>query len=132
MNRCLTPYCKNKVKGKYPCSTCRSRKSREANPVRYAYHNLKSSAAKRDLPFTISLEQFKDWCIKVDYIGHKGRAAASYTCDRRYNDIGYHVDNIQVMTKRNNVKKYFSYDYRNKAVRIEEASPVVASLDDPF
>jgi hypothetical protein len=66
--------------------------------------------------FTITLQEFRDWCSKVQYIGFSGRSSESYTIDRRYNDIGYHIDNIQVMTKGENIKKYFFYDYRNKSI----------------
>jgi hypothetical protein len=100
------------------CSTCRCRKSRITDPVRYAYNNLKNRANQRGVLFTITLEQFRDWCHKIKYIGFAGRSSESYTIDRKYNDIGYHVDNIQVMTKSQNIKKYFSYDYRSKIAKV--------------
>jgi hypothetical protein len=100
---CAVAYCRNKCKSKM-CSTCRSRKSRLADPVRYAFNNLRNRAKQRSLIFTITLEQFREWCSKVQYIGFKGRSSSSYTIDRRYNDLGYHIDNIQVLTKQQNNK----------------------------
>src|SRR5690242_8318139 len=111
--RCSVAYCNNKATGKM-CSTCRSRKARMSDPVRYSFNNLRNRAKQRGLVFTITLEQFRDWCHKVKYIGFKGRSSESFTIDRIHNDLGYHIDNIQVMTKGANVKKYFSYDYRSK------------------
>lgn len=128
MNRCATPYCKNKVPHNGHCTKCRSRKWREANPIKYSFYNLRNRARRDGIPFTITFEQFDDWCFKVHYIGmEKGRGANARSVDRRYNDIGYHIDNIQVMKKRDNVIKFFTYDYRNKRVAIYEA-PVAADV----
>lgn len=82
--------------------------------------------------FTITLDQFREWCTKVTYIGFASRASEGYTIDRKYNDIGYHLDNIQVMTKRDNIKKYFHYDYRSKAANVVTDDPVDADVDLPF
>jgi hypothetical protein len=134
MPKCLTPYCKNRIKtGKY-CSTCRYKKWREAHPVKYAFLNLKHNAKKRGVLFTITFEDFKQWCTKVKYIGFTGRSSDSLTIDRRYNDIGYHIDNIQVMTRHDNVVKYVHYDYRVKRVTYTTPEPVTADEDEdlPF
>jgi hypothetical protein len=123
--KCITRQCRNSVAsaGK-SCSTCRSRKCRKADPVRYAFNNIRNRAKQRNILFTITLEQFRTWCHKVKYIGLKGRSSESYTIDRKHNDLGYHLDNIQVMTNRENVKKYFMYDWRTKTGRVIEGSPV--------
>lgn len=123
--RCHTKYCRNKAQGKF-CSTCRSRKAREADPVRYAYNNLKAHAKARGILFTIALDQFRAFCHRVKYIGFSGRKADSYTIDRIHNDVGYHLDNIQVLKNSDNVKKYFSYDYRSRQVFIQKAEAVEA------
>ena len=85
---CAAKFCRNKTPFTL-CSTCRSKKAREKDPVKYAFNALKNNAKRRNIPFTITLEQFREWCVKVQYIGFKGRSANSYTIDRRYNDIGY-------------------------------------------
>lgn len=134
MPKCQTPYCRNKIKTGKHCSTCRYKKWREAHPVKYAYLNLKHNAKKRGVLFTITFEQFKQWCTKVKYIGFSGRASDSLTIDRRYNDIGYHIDNIQVKTRRDNVLKYVHYDYRVKRVSFTEMAPEPVEQDEdlPF
>jgi hypothetical protein len=114
---CAVKHCTKKCKGQL-CSTCRCRKSRIEDPERYAFNNLKNRAKQRGLPFTITLDQFREWCVKVQYIGFKGRSSDSFTIDRKHNDIGYHIDNIQVMTKQANIRKYFSYDYRTKTATV--------------
>lgn len=130
---CAAKFCNNKTNRKL-CGTCRARKSRLEDPVRYAYNNLKNRASQRGVLFTITLDQFREWCTKVTYIGFAGRTSESYTIDRKYNDIGYHLDNIQVMTKKDNIKKYFTYDYRSKTAKVVTAGPepVDADVDLPF
>ena len=111
---CEVKGCRNETGGRKLCASCRSRKARLADPVRYAFNNLRNRAQQRGVLFTITLDQFRDWCSKVTYIGFAGRSAESYTIDRKHNDVGYHIDNIQVMTKRDNILKFFTYDYRSK------------------
>jgi hypothetical protein len=123
-HKCQTAYCRNQIKTGTHCSTCRYKKWREKNPVKYAYLNLKHNAKKRDILFTITFEEFKQWCSKVKYIGFTGRSAESLTIDRRHNDIGYHIDNIQVMEKSKNIKKFFYYDWREKQVRYERSEVI--------
>lgn len=130
--QCATSYCRNRTSGGKHCSTCRSKKSRQQDPVKYAYTALKNNAKRRGVLFTITLDQFRDWCVKVKYIGFAGRLSESYTIDRRYNDIGYHIDNIQVLTKRNNVIKYFSYDYRSKTPVFSEKKKRETAEQDYF
>lgn len=126
---CHTKRCRNETTRTY-CSTCRSRMARDRDPVRYAFTTLRNNAKRRRIPFTITLDQFRTFCKKVDYIGRKGRAADSYTIDRRHNDVGYHIDNIAVITKTENVKKYFSYDWRSKqAFYMQET---VTEGENPF
>lgn len=129
--KCSTAYCRNKTISKH-CSTCRSRVCRANDPVRSAFNNLKNNAKKRDILFTITIIQFREWCCKVTYIGFAGRNAESFTIDRKHNDCGYHIDNIKVMTKSANVKKYFSYDYRTKQVMYETAQSITIDGDEPF
>jgi adenine specific DNA methylase Mod len=115
--RCSVMRCNNKCKGRAKmCNTCRSRKCRQGDPVRYAYNNLIAHAKERGILCTITLDEFREFCHKVKYIGFTGRSAESYTIDRRHCDIGYHIDNIQVMANSNNVKKFFTYDWRTKTV----------------
>lgn len=131
-HKCQTPHCKNQIKNGSYCSTCRYKKWRDTNPVKYSYFNLKHNAERRGVLFTITYEDFVQWCKKVKYIGFSGRNADSFTIDRIHNDIGYHIDNIQVMTKRDNVIKFFHYDYRTKRVAYSEKEPIVQDDDLPF
>ena len=95
---------------------------------------LRNNAKRRNIPFTITLEQWREWCHQVQYIGLKGRRSHSYTVDRIHDDIGYHIDNIQKITNRDNVRKrYFGYDWRSRRVyEIKEPETVEKKEDLPF
>lgn len=129
--KCATAYCRNKPDGRF-CSTCRSRAARKKDPVKYAYLALKNNAKRRGIVFTITLSDFRQFCHKVKYIGHSGRSADSYTIDRRHNDVGYHIDNIAVITRSENVKKYFFYDWRSKTAAYAVQTPTEQLEEAPF
>jgi hypothetical protein len=124
---CQAKYCNNKCVGKL-CSTHRSQKCRESDPVRYSYNNLRNNSKRRNIPCTITLDEYREFCTGVKYIGFSGRASESLTIDRKKNWLGYTKDNIQVMKKGLNVKKYFYYDWQFKTVRFEVGEVV----DGPF
>jgi adenine specific DNA methylase Mod len=130
--QCIVARCTNKTKGRKMCNTCRSRKCRQGDPVRYAFNNLVNHAKERGILCTITLDQFRVFCRKVKYIGFTGRSADSYTLDRRHCDLGYHIDNLQVMTNIDNVKKYFTYDWRTKTVVAWAANTQQTQTDNPF
>ena len=70
--RCHTRFCRNTVTHGRHCSTCRSRKCRESDPVRYAFNNLKAHAKARGILFTITLKTLKN-------ISHTTGAAARFS-----------------------------------------------------
>lgn len=129
---CSAAFCTNKTQYTL-CSTCRARKSRLADPVRYAYNNLKNRAKQRKIVFTITLDQFREFCIKTKYMAGKGKTAYSYTIDRKHEDIGYHADNLQVLISKDNIKKYYlNYDWRTKEAIVWKPLEAVRSEDDFF
>lgn len=114
------------------CNACRCKKSRLSDPIRYAYQNLKNTAKQRGKDFSLTLEEFKTFCIKVNYVGFaRGRSSKSFTIDRINNNEGYHIYNIQSLPKGENIKKYFEYDYRTKQIMFSEY-PKDTDQDNPF
>lgn len=112
---CLNKNCNNFSKtGNAYCGTCRNRKAKMNDPIRYAYNNLKAHAKKRvfiktgeiGIPFTITLEQFRRWCRKVKYTGQYGRTVDSFDIDREEGLEGYHIWNIKKLKKLKNIEKY--------------------------
>lgn len=101
---CATKGCKNKCSGT-TCSTCRSRKTRQKDPIRYVWLNLKNRAKQRPKEFTITLEEFRKWCIENDFVPGQGDSV-----DRIKNEHGYHIWNIQKMKLIDNIHKYHHHN----------------------
>lgn len=115
--KCKTKFCRNVVKRSGFCSTCRSKKCREKNRMRYAYVTLRNNAKRRNIVFEISFEYFKRFCYRTKYIQNKGITHDSYSIDRIKNNLGYIERNIRCLTVSQNSKKgtkILSYDWRNK------------------
>jgi hypothetical protein len=135
--KCLTPRCRNDPKDRRYCSTCRSRKSRAADPVKASYLAIKNRAKQRGKPFELTLDYFREFCYKYDYIKGKGKTKESFSIDCIINDLGYVEGNIRVLPLGDNSRKgakILSYDYltgyatvmnivRNNADNWDELSP---------
>lgn len=114
---CETKYCRRKPHaGRKLCSTCRTRKYRLEHPVESSYQNLKQNAKRRGKIFDLTLDQFREFCVRTNYIQGKGTSKESYHIDRIDENIGYTIDNLQILTNTQNIKKYlkFSEDERGK------------------
>jgi hypothetical protein len=122
---CQVKGCKNHAKASRLCATCRSRKRRLADPVKYSYLNKKSRAKSRKtkrfpdgIPFTLTLEEFRIFCYKVDYVPGQGRRRLSHDVDRINEEEGYHNWNIQKLPKIQNIKKYLAFDYQTRHAKV--------------
>ena len=108
---CATKYCRNKrAPQRTICNTCKARRVRENRPEYYYFNALRSNAKRRGKEFTLTFEQFKQFCKETDYINKKGRLAHKYSIDRIKSYLGYSIDNIQIMTvSENSTKKDHEY-----------------------
>ena len=158
---CQTKFCRNPVfhecrrkKGSdetfmvvnRTCSKCRSKRWRTNNPLRYAYKNLSSSAKKRKIPFTITIEHFRELCDKSDYLTHRGNGADSLHIDRKDPLKGYVPGNLEVLTcsanvaKGNRERRLPSYVRHRKSLTsgersealVEEDYPIIDGAECPF
>lgn len=101
--RCLTPFCRRKAReGRHYCCTCQDRKWRERNPLRYLLKNLRGHAKARGITFTITYEQWVEFCLRTGYHQSVGTEAGSATVDRIDPRFGYHADNIRVLSHAEN------------------------------
>lgn len=102
--KCATKYCRNR-RAKNPgkkhmlqhCWKCRSRMLKEKHPVTYVLNMLRHSAKKRNLPFTLTHEQFAEFCRVTRYLELRGREDAQLTIDRKDWNEGYHIWNLQTV-----------------------------------
>ena len=72
---------------------------KRAHPLEYAYQTTKDNAKRRGKEFTLTLEQFKRFCRKTNYITGKGRTKTSYSIDRIENHKGYTINNTRWLYK---------------------------------
>jgi hypothetical protein len=109
---CSFKYCRKKRQKRDPlCPKHRHRYNKENNPVSYTYNLLKSNAKRRGKVFELTLEQFKDFCNSTGYIAGKGKQATSLSIDRVDVTKGYTIDNLQILTLRENSVKRQEEDY---------------------
>ena len=115
-----------KIEGRYCCAYhCKSKPCarkrglchkhyhihrRIIDPVYDRYVNFRGNAKKRCKDFTITLEQFRDWCNEKGYIIKRGYRGKNCTVDRIRNWEGYHIGNIQLITNMANIRKYHDHD----------------------
>lgn len=115
MATCETKYCrKQALKGRKICGACKTRRYRENNPMMASYMNLRANAKRRGKEFTITFEDFRQFCYETDYIQGKGRTKDCYSVDRKDETKGYVPGNLQRLTVGQNKKKHLEYDYQTK------------------
>lgn len=92
--------------------------------MKAAFQTLRQNTRRRakeqrkPKPFTITFEDFQEFCIKTKYMAGKGRTKTSYTIDCIIELLGYVRGNLQKLSKSDNSKKEqvrrktLIYDYR--------------------
>jgi hypothetical protein len=101
--------------------------------MRAAYKALRDNAKRRGKEFTLTFDQFKEFCYQTDYIAGRGRTKESYSIDRIDNQLGYTADNIRVMTVADNARKgarVLNYDWITKTATVTVRDNSVS--DGPF
>lgn len=132
---CKSENCKrSRNKKEAYCYKCLHKRRKELDPIKVAYRTLKSNAKRRGKEFTITLEYFKKFATKVDYIAKKGITAESYHVDRIDENKGYVPGNLAVLTNSENVKKYLKWheDHRGRPVDFLTVKSTISNSDGPF
>ena len=109
---CCAYSCKNEAiyKKNNLCHKHYARKIRVVDPVGSRYNQFKNNAIRRNKPFTITIDQFREFCTKTGYIITKFKRGRNATIDRINNNLGYHIDNIQLLTQSQNLQKFINED----------------------
>lgn len=104
--QCVRPRCMRAPRklGLY-CNTCNSRDQDARHPERRCYRNLKISAERRGHLFELTFEEFEKFAIETQYLNRRGNSAKGYTVDRIDSKLGYTLDNLQILTNRENGRK---------------------------
>jgi len=109
--KCATKFCRNIAdKGRF-CNKCKTAKYRKDNPVKASFYILKENAKRRGKHFDLTFNQFQEFVIKTGYMKKKGIFSESWHIDRIDETRGYTIDNLQVLTNAQNVRKYLKYNY---------------------
>jgi hypothetical protein len=87
------------------CHKHYARKRREFDPVGTRFNQFKGNARRRNKPFEITISQFRKFCSDTGYLISKGKRGQNATIDRIDNSKGYTIDNIQLLTLRQNASK---------------------------
>lgn len=140
-DKCATKYCRNKRADKITryksqsgrvivyenklrhCWKCRARMLKASRPATYVLNMIRHSARKRNLPFTITIAQFQDFCAKTGYLEKRGNKPNDMTIDRKDWDEGYHIWNIQAMTHAENSGQGADNTPREERATVEEGDP---------
>jgi hypothetical protein len=133
MGLCQEPNCRREAKKGNFCHCHSKRRYRQKYPIKAAFQNLRTNARRRGKEFLLTFEQFEAFCQRTQYMTGKGRTKDSFTIDRRRNDEGYSVENIQIMTLSENSTKRMivDYDWESRVMRYRPA--VHADFEDaPF
>ena len=84
------------------CWKCKTKRLKERHPWTYVLNMLRHSARKRNLPFTLTVASFKEWCLQTGYLENRGNQPHNLTIDRIDWNEGYHLWNIQTLTHEEN------------------------------
>ena len=115
---CKEAGCRKKPdRGNY-CFRCLTRRARAKDPVKAAYWILKANAKRRGKVFTLTLDEWREFCVETEYIAGKGRTSKSASVDRKIEALGYTRENIQKLPLGENVKKYLNYCYQTKTAMV--------------
>jgi hypothetical protein len=116
---CSTDSCRGQAgPGSRYCNSCRYDREKAADPERVAYRHLKANVNTRNkrraaegrplIKFSLTLEEFREFAIRHDYMLGRGRAGYSFHIDRMCDcddGPGYCRSNIQVLPASENVTK---------------------------
>jgi len=97
--KCLTKGCKNETpKYRKICWKCKNRIYRENHPLHYEYLELRKRARRRGKGFTLTEDEFKQFCEMTNYLQEKGIYKDNCSVDRIDSTKGYSFDNIRKVT----------------------------------
>lgn len=97
--KCATKGCKNEAaKHRKICEKCKNRLYRENHPLHYHYLDFRKRAKRRGKEFTLTENEFKQFCDLTNYLQEKGIYKDNCSIDRIDPTKGYSFDNIRKVT----------------------------------
>jgi hypothetical protein len=111
-NRCNFNTCKAK-RGAGKLAYCNRHNylvKKARDPIREIFYRRRGNAARRGKDWTITLDNFRDWCLFTNYHNKTSRSAYGLTIDRKDSRHGYHIWNIRTLRYDANSSKGAQYD----------------------
>lgn len=136
--KCITERCRKEAKEGRFCYSCAKRRYAKKHPIEYAYATFKNNAKRRGKEFLITLDEFTQYCTKTNLLLGRGRTKEAWHIDRIDPNGPYSLDNIQILTNRENVQKQHRekmlvYDYQTQATNwVPTSPPTQVTNDCPF
>lgn len=87
------------------CSKHNHRYQKYKNPYKYTFQQKRSRAIKRGIEWSLTLDEFIEWCDENNYMAEKGKKANSASIDRKDPNKGYEKGNLQKLTLAQNSAK---------------------------
>jgi|AntRauTorckE6833_2_1112554.scaffolds.fasta_scaffold01252_3 peroxiredoxin len=112
---CKTKYCTNQaVKHRKLCAKCRSRKYKREHPFKYFYNVHRQNAKKRNIPWELTFEEFKEIWEESGKWNEKRfnteLSKTTWTLDRKNVNKGYTKNNVRVVSMMLNVEVWWEED----------------------
>lgn len=148
---CGVAYCRNPIYIEYrpngkggfrevrhlTCVKCRYRRWRANNPLKAAFKDIRHCAKTRRIPFSLTLDHFREICEKSGYLNFRGVKGLSLQIDRIDACKGYEDGNVAVITcsenaAKSNRERHLPEHVREMKRRKAAAAAEMASADCPF
>lgn len=109
---CCAYRCKSKRKDKHRfCAKHSHRYKKATDLLGYVYDNLRCNARRRGKVFTLTRQEFEQFCAETNYLELRGKTGKSASIDRVDNRKGYELGNIRILTLSENTHKRNNEDY---------------------
>jgi hypothetical protein len=100
------------------CFACEKRNYRERHEMKDCYQHLKDNSKRRGKVFDLTFDEFERFAVKTNYLAGKGIRSNSYHIDRIDENGPYSIDNIQILTNIQNIRKFVRFKHRDEEGRI--------------
>lgn len=105
LGRCITPRCTRPPRtDERICARCRDRIWRSRHPEHHLWNNLKKSAKRRGIAFTITLPEFQAFAAAEQLVERVGRGPECATVDRIDATRGYEPGNLRILSNQENAR----------------------------
>ena len=122
--KCATEGCRNKaLKWRTLCCTCKNKRWKKNNYLRYCYDYLMANARRRNKIFTLTFDDFVQFCIETNYDKLKGKTSLSMSIDCKIQRLGYTKTNIRAITLSENSSKGVNDYIEPEYQKIEQECP---------